>query len=107
MVRPGRERLSGNVEVDETLVGGEDRGGKRGRGAKRKSIVVIAIEKHDPKGFGRVRMQSISDASGADLIPFFVCNSVQPGSMVLTDSWRGYNALKQNGYISTWPYVFN
>ncbi len=98
MVRPGRERLFGNVEVDETLVGGEDRGGKRGRGAGRKSIVVIAIEIHDPKGFGRVRMQSISDASGASLIPF-VCNSVKPGSMVLTDSWGGYNTLQQDGYI--------
>lgn len=49
MVRPGRERLSGNVEVDETVVGGPERNGKRGRGAVRKSIVVIAIEVHDPK----------------------------------------------------------
>ena len=57
MVRPGRERLSGNVEVDEALVGGEDRGGGRpGRGAGRKSLVAIAIEVFEPKGFGRVRM---------------------------------------------------
>ena len=98
MVRPGRERLSGNVEVDETLVGGPERNGKRGRGAGRKSIVVIAIEVHDPKGFGRVRMQRIPDASGSNLISF-VCNSVKPGSTVLTDSWRGYNALHQHDYI--------
>jgi hypothetical protein len=57
MVRPRRERLSGNIEVDETLVGGEEQDGKRGRGAGRKSVVVIAIEVHEPKGFGRVRMQ--------------------------------------------------
>ena len=44
MVRPSRERLSGNIEVDETLIGGEEKGGKRGRGAGRKSIVVIAVE---------------------------------------------------------------
>ena len=98
MVRPGREQLSGNVEVDETLVGGPERNGKRGRGAGRKSVVVIAIEVHDPKGFGKVRMQRIPDASGSNLISF-VCNSVEPGSTVLTDSWRGYNALYQNGYI--------
>jgi transposase-like protein len=97
MVRPERERLSGNVEVDETLVGGEEHGGKRGRGAGRKSIVVIAVEVHEPKGFGRVRMQRIPDASGGSLVPF-VCNSVEPGSRVLTDSWRGYNALPQHGY---------
>ncbi len=98
MVRPERERLSGNIEVDETLVGGEDHGGKRGRGAERKSIVVIGIEVHEPKGFGRVRMQRIPDASGSSLIPF-VCNSVEPGSTVLTDSWLGYNLLHKHGYI--------
>jgi len=36
--------LSGNIEVDETLIGGEEKGGKHGRSAGRKSIVVIAVE---------------------------------------------------------------
>lgn len=98
MVRPGRDKLKGNIEVDETLVGGEDKGGKRGRGAGHKSIVVIAVEVHKPKGFGRIRMQRIPDASARTLIPF-VNNSVVPGSTVLTDSWRGYNGLEQFGYI--------
>lgn len=57
MVRAGRDELSGNIGIDETLIGGENRGDKRGRGAGRKSLVVIAIEVHVPKGFGRVRMQ--------------------------------------------------
>lgn len=48
MVRPGRDKLGGVIEVDETLVGGEDRSGKRGRGAERKAIVVIALEIHEP-----------------------------------------------------------
>jgi len=98
MVRAGRDKLSGNIEVDETLIGGEDRGGKRGRGTGRKSLVVIAVEVHEPKGFGRVRMQRIPDASGNSLIPF-VCNFVMPNSSVLTDSWKGYNALEKYGYI--------
>jgi len=98
MVRPGRSLLSGRVEVDETLVGGEEHGGKRGRGAGRKSIVVIAIEVHKPMGFGRVRMKRISDVSGDSLIPF-VQSTVMPGSIVLTDSWGGYNALEQFDYI--------
>ena len=34
MVRPGRERLHGSVEVDETYVDGEEKGGKRGRGTE-------------------------------------------------------------------------
>ena len=42
MVRASREQLSGEVEVDETMIGGVDRGGKRGRGAS-KELVVIAV----------------------------------------------------------------
>ena len=97
MVRPGRDRLSGTVEIDETFVGGVDTGGKRGRGAARKSVVVIAVEVFEPKGFGRVRMKCIPDASGESLIPF-VSESVEPGSIVHTDSWRGYNGLSKKGY---------
>ena len=98
MVRPGRNRLSGTVEVDETLIGGESHRGKRGRGSERKIIVVIAIEVFSPKGFGRVRMRRIEDASGSNLIPF-VCESIEPGSTVHTDGWLGYNGLAEHGYI--------
>jgi transposase-like protein len=98
MVRPGRDKLHGIVEVDETLVGGEDKGGKRGRGAERKSIVVIALEIHEPIGYGRVRMKRVSDYSSDSLIPF-VQDVVQLGSEVHTDSWGGYNELGSLGYI--------
>ncbi len=96
MVRSEREMLSGTIEVDETLVGGVDRGGKRGRGSQ-KSIVVIAIELHKPKGFGRVRMRYIPDASSKSLTDF-INDVVQPGSTVCTDGWSGYNDLKSLGY---------
>ena len=96
MVHAKRKPLSGDVEVDETLVGGVKKGGKRGRGTS-KCIVVIAVEVKQPKGFGRVRMRYIPDASDANLIPF-VCDMVMPGSVVLTDGWRGYNNLHKHGY---------
>jgi transposase-like protein len=97
MVRSERERLSGAVEVDETLVGGVERGGKRGRGTS-KPIVVIAIEVKDPKGFGRVRMRHVPDASGANLQPF-ICDVVAQGATVRTDGWTGYNGLSKHGYL--------
>lgn len=96
MVRAERERLSGDVEVDESFVGGVEHGAKRGRGT-RKCIVVIAVEVRQPKGFGRVRMRHVPDASGASLLPF-VCDVVAPGAVVLTDGWRGYNDLPKHGY---------
>jgi transposase-like protein len=96
MVRSEREQLSGDVEVDETLVGGVERGGKRGRGTS-KSVVVVAVEVLEPKGFGRVRMRPVPDASGDHLVPF-VRAALAPGSTVLTDGWGGYNALPKHGY---------
>jgi transposase-like protein len=96
MVRTERERLSGEVEVDEAYVGGVGHGGRRGRGTC-KCVVVIAVEVKHPKGFGRVRMRHISDVSGPSLLPF-VCDAVAPGTVVLTDGWGGYNGLAKHGY---------
>jgi transposase-like protein len=96
MVRTERDRLSGEVEIDETLIGGVERGGKRGRGTT-KSIILIAVEITQPKGFGRVRMRHVLDASGASLMPF-VRDTVNPGATILTDGWGGYNDLPQHGY---------
>jgi transposase-like protein len=97
MVRPGRDRLRGRIEVDETYVGGSKVGGKRGRGSEGKEIVVIAVEVHSPKGFGRVRMRRIPDVSGSSLVPF-VCDVAEKGSAILTDGWGGYNQLSECGY---------
>lgn len=99
MVRSEREPLLGEVEVDETFVGGVEHGGKRGRGAK-KCIVVIALEVKHPKGFGRMRMRHVSDASAASLVPF-VRDVVASGSVLRTDGWRGYNPLPRYGYTRT------
>lgn len=96
MVDAERKQLSGNVEVDETFIGGVKQGGKRGRGSV-KSIVVIAIEIMEPTGFGRLRMRHIPDASGASLVPF-VCDVTVPGSVVHTDGWSGYNGLAAHGF---------
>lgn len=97
MVRPGRDRLRGRIEVDETYIGGTDVGGKRGRGSEKKEIVAIAVEVHSPKGFGRVRMRRIPDVSGESLVPF-VCEVAEKGSEILTDAWGGYNKLSSRGY---------
>jgi transposase-like protein len=95
MVRPGRDRLSRVVEVDEIFIGGE-RSGKRGRGAAGKALVVIAVQEGE-RGIGRIRMQRVTDASGESLEPA-VWEMVEPGSTVRTDGWRGYNGLTELGY---------
>lgn len=95
MVRPGRDRLAGEVEVDEIFIGGE-RPGKRGRGAAHKALVVIAAQA-DGKRMGRIRMSQVDDAAGESLEPA-VWEMVEPGSVVRTDGWCGYNGLTELGY---------
>ncbi len=95
MIRPERDMLSGEVEVDETFVGGP-RPGKRGRGAEGKQLVVIGAEKNGKK-MGRIRMKRIADASGKSL-ETFITTTITKGSTLVTDRWRGYNGVKSLGY---------
>lgn len=106
MIVSGRSALRGRVEVDETYVGGTEKGGKRGRGTANKEIVAIAVEVYDPKGFGRVRMKRIPDASGKSLIPF-VCDVVEKGATVVTDGWAGYDNLRKHGNIHDAKFLSN
>ena len=94
MVRHGREKLSGVVEIDETYIGGDETGtGKQGRGAEKKSLVVVATECVGNK-IGRVRFKIIPDASKDSLIPFIEEN-VELQTTVITDGWSGYASLSK------------
>ncbi len=95
MVRPGRDLLTGIVEVDECYIGGEEEG-LPGRLNLEKSLVVVAAQE-DGSGIGRIRMRQIVDASSASLTPF-VRDSVAPGSVVHTDGWLGYLPIEKEGY---------
>jgi transposase-like protein len=96
MVRPGRDRLRGRVEVDETYLGGVE-GDVHGRQTETKSIVVVAAEENG-KGIGRIRLRKVNDASADSLIGF-IREAVEPGSTVRTDGWPGYDALSQFGFV--------
>jgi transposase-like protein len=93
MVRPTRDKLSGNVEIDETYIGGIQSGKKRGRGTENKALVAIAAE-CDGNQVGRIRMDIIGDAS-AENLHNFIENVVQQGSIIITDGWRGYNGISE------------
>jgi transposase-like protein len=94
MVRAGRERLDGVVEVDETYWGGEEPGAI-GRGAELKVLIAVAAQE-DGKGIGRIRLQSIPNASRATLHGF-IAQSIVPGSTVRTDGLPAY--LGMDGYV--------
>jgi transposase-like protein len=95
MVRPGRDQLAGEVEIDETYVGGPEEG-KRGRGIEKKSIVVVAAEKNG-RAIGRIRLKRVKDVSAESLLAF-IRETVEPGTTIHTDGWRGYSGLPAAGY---------
>ncbi|SEQ93712.1 Transposase zinc-ribbon domain-containing protein [Azotobacter beijerinckii] len=102
MIRPGRELLSGLVEVDETYVAIGDKSqpvdvkGRKSRTAK--TLVIIAVEMLEPKGFGRIRLRRILDDSEHQVIPF-VKDVVQVGATVHTDGSAAYRSLEREGYV--------
>lgn len=97
MIRIGRERLSGIVEVDEVFLGGV-KPGKRGRGALGKVLILVAVEDKGKHGIGRIRITIISDASAVSLRKA-IKTMVEPGSTVRTDEWAGYPSITKHGYL--------
>ncbi len=97
LVRPGRDRLAGTVEVDETFIGGEEPGLRGGRARGKKVLTGIAVEVREPKGIGRCRMAPLADASAASLHAF-VTDHVEPGATAVTDAWQGYRGVDKLGY---------
>jgi transposase-like protein len=101
MVRPERERLKGVVEVDETYLALTDREnpisavGRKSNTSK--VLVAIAVELHEPKGFGRIRLRRIDNDAESCVVPF-VQDSIEPGAQVRTDGSAAYRSLTDLGY---------
>lgn len=94
MVRPGRERLRGVVEVDETYWGAAE-AGVRGRQAVSKALIIVAAQA-DGTGIGRIRLRHIPDTNRATLHGF-IGESIEPGSTVISDGLQAYRELE--GYV--------
>jgi transposase-like protein len=98
LVRPGRDRLAGTVEVDETYIGGQEPGLPGGRAYGKKVLTGIAVEVRPPRGIGRCRMAPLADFSSATLLSF-ITDNVEPGATVITDGLNAYRALPGHGYV--------
>jgi len=95
MVRPGRDRLTGRVEVDETFVGGVEPGqGRRHVGTK--ALVLVATEVRR-RNIGRIRLARIADSSAAAIVPA-VEASVEKGAVIVSDGLSSYDGLSDRGY---------
>ena len=97
LVHPGRDLLTGTVQVDETYIGGAEPGLAGGRAKGKKVLTAIAVELRKPSGLGRCRISPLADASSESLHGF-VMDHVEPGSTIITDGWPPYQGLAQLGY---------
>lgn len=94
MVRPGRERLQGVVEVDETYWGAPEPG-LIGRLTENKALIIVGAEV-DGRGIGRVRLRRIPNLS-KDSLHGFIKEAIEPGSTFRTDGLSTYEGLE--GYV--------
>ena len=100
-------RLQGLIEVDEGYVGGAEQGeAQKGRGAKTKSVVAVAVERRAPGQQGEKPIPgfaalAVVPNAAASSLHGFLHAKVQPGSQVLSDGWRGYQGLEQQGFQHT------
>lgn len=93
MVRPGRDRLQGRVELDETYVGGHEEN-VVGRQTYEKALVLVAAEE-DGRRIGRIRMRRVEQLTRSTVSEFLE-QAVDPGSVLRTDGLNVYQRL--SGY---------
>jgi transposase-like protein len=98
MVNLVREPLRGEVEVDETWVGGTQAGlrGSRQLKGRKAALVIVAVEKRG-RATGRIRMAVIADFKSATLTDFLKQN-IAPGSTVYTDGLKSFTGLQEAGF---------
>jgi len=92
MIRPGRDRLAGTIEIDETYWGAVEEG-VVGRLTEKKALILVAAQHDGSHKIGRIRMRQVSDLSRATLHAF-ITENIEPGSVVRTDGLETYSGLK-------------
>lgn len=98
MVNVAREPLHGEVEIDDTWIGGPQAGlrGSRQLRGRRAALVLVAVEKRGAKS-GRLRMAVIPDFKATTLTAF-IKQHIAPGSTIYTDGLKQFTGLPAAGY---------
>ncbi len=98
MVNLAREPLQGEIEVDDTWIGGAQTGlrGSRQLKGRKAALAIVAVEKRG-SATGRARMAVIPDFKATTLLAFLKHN-VEPGSTVYTDGLKSFTGLREAGF---------
>lgn len=96
----GKSIFGGDVEVDESYFGGKSTGGKRGRGAEKKTPVVGMAERKEADNTdkpGRIQAAVVPDVKRKTVFPL-IEDAVAQGATVYTDEFNIYDTLSGRGY---------
>ena len=101
MLKDIPEVFSGQVEIDETYIGGQWKNkrkskkmspSKRGRGTSKTPVFGILC-----RG-GKVWAKVVPDVEANTLMPL-ISRRVEPGSTVFSDTWKSYTGIAAKGYV--------
>lgn len=92
--RDAHYQLGGVAEMDDALIWPR-KPGKRGRGAEGKAKFIVAVGRRGERA-GFATMQCVDHVDGKEVIDLAE-TKVEPGSKVVTDEWRAYRRLGENG----------
>ena len=92
--RDTRYALQGMVELDDTYIGGKKQSGKRGRGARSKVPVLVAVESR-PKGCGHVALSKVPSLTSRQT-KSFLTDTVEMDTLIFSDSLSVYQSLSQD-----------
>jgi hypothetical protein len=99
--RDTRYTLQGLIELDDTYIGGKKKSGKRGRGARSKVPVLVAVETL-PEGCGHVALSKLESLS-SHRIKDFLDAKTQQDVLVLSDGLSPYQSLSKELNLLSHP----
>ena len=99
MKQDNNDKLKGNVDADETLVGGYTNKNK-GRSLESKEAILFATEKLADGRTGNIRMQQIENFEALTL-KFALKDMIDKDASITTDNHRSYQHLKKEMNIQT------
>jgi transposase-like protein len=92
LVTDDGQQFSGTVEIDEALIGGRVKGGKRGWGAENKTCLFGMKQRG-----GNIKVIAVKNRERDTLFPIIRLN-VAKGTMINTDEFKTYHTLSDEGY---------
>lgn len=99
MKQNNNDKLKGNVQADETLLGGYNEK-HRGRSLQQKEAVLIAAEQLDDGRTGNIRMQHIDNFEAVTL-KYALKDMTEQEATITTDRHPSYQSLQKEMNINT------